>query len=329
MMNEDKKVTTTKKGKTNQQRKQGIKTGNKKKVPAKKGTPVKKNNNKGNQVKKVDTSKQNTASKTKQVEKKVEINYEPRDTKIQDNVEFPENKYSNDGVKNAHDVQNTIIFTTSQKENIDEVVKELKEDKKQNETAKEELRRSTAKRNAIIIIVVIMIAIVILTIGYLVKDNKKEKNVSPTQSSNLNNVYDKIVENSKERDDRLNNKEDNENEDEPEEEADFSNIRTIKLEEFEEKVLQHEKMVVLISKSTCYYCNMYEPLINEVLNIEEKNIYRINVENMKKDEVAVLMGYYKFDTTPTLFYVDENGDVTDQLVGFRDKEVFSEWMKDK
>ena len=338
MMNEEKKVTNNKKGKTKQTKKQGNKTGsnknvtNKKNHPAKKGTPAKKNtNSKVNQVKKVNTNKQATtpAPKNKTDLKKVEVNYEPRDIKVQDNVEFPENKYSNDGVKNTRDVQNTIIFTSSQKENIDEVVKELKEDKKQHESVEKEMVRSIAKRNAIIIGAVIMVAIVALTVSYLVKENKKNKNEGVTPATLNNNVYDKIIQNSKERDERLNNKKDEEPEEKPVEQLDYSNIRTITLEDFEEKVLQHEKMVILISKSTCYYCNLYEPIINEELNVQEKNIYRINVEIMKREEVAVLMEYYTFEMTPTLFYIDENGVVTDELVGFRDKEAFSEWMKNK
>ena len=189
--------------------------------------------------------------------------------------------------------------------------------------------RSIAKRNAIIIVAVIMVAIVALTVSYLVKENKKNKNEGVTPATLNNNVYDKIIQNSKERDERLNNKKDEESEEKPVEQLDYSNIRTITLEDFEEKVLQHEKMVILISKSTCYYCNLYEPIINEELNVQEKNIYRINVEIMKREEVTVLMEYYTFEMTPTLFYIDENGVVTDELVGFRDKETFSEWMKNK
>lgn len=334
MMNEEKKVTNNQKPKantkknTNTTKKQGTKSNNnKKKTVNKKVTTGK--NTKVNQTKKESTVKTPAPKKTQPLEEKVKINYEPREVKVQDNVEFPENKYSNDGVKDARDVKNTIIFTAAEKENLDQVVRELREDKKQNETIEKDVVRSSFKKNAIIIIAVLMIAIVLLTVGYVVKDAKKGKKEELEAATLNSNIYEKIVQNSKERDDRLQNNKDNGNNEETEKPVDYSNIRTITLEEFEEKVLAHEKMVVLISKSTCYYCGIYEPIVNEELSAQEKSIYRINVQNMKKEEVAVLMGYYKFDTTPTLFYVDENGVVTDELVGSKPKETFAEWMQNK
>lgn len=328
-MKEEKKVTTKK----NTTKKQGVKnsstkktsttkknTAAKKTTVSKKTTTTKKSTTtKTNPAKKSTTTKSNVQKKTKPVEKEVKVNFEPRETKVQENVEFPENKFSQEELK---DTQKTIIFTVPEKENINEVVKELKENK-ENEKVEKELIRSTAKKNAIIVIAVLMVAIVALTVGYIIKDNKKDS-IKPATLNN--NVYDKIIENSKERDERLKNKKDDEQQEVIE---DYSNIRTITLEEFEEKVLNHESMVVLISKTTCYYCNIYEPIINEELNIQEKNIYRINVQNMKKDEVKILMEYYTFNLTPTIFYVDENGIVADELIGIQEKDVFSEWMSNK
>lgn len=335
MMNEEKKVTNNQKPKantkknTNTTKKQGTKqNNNKKKTVSKKTSPTGKNA-KVNQVKKEITVKTPAPKKTKPVEEKVKVNYEPREVKVQNNVEFPENKYSNDGVKDARDVKNTIIFTAAEKENIDQVVRELREDKKQNETTEKDVVRSSFKKNAIIIIAVLMVAIALLTVGYVVKDAKKGKKEELEASTLNSNIYEKIVQNSKERDDRLENNKDDGNNEETEKPVDYSNIRTITLEEFEEKVLAHEKMVILISKSTCYYCGIYEPIVNEELSAQEKNIYRINIQTMKKEEIDVLRGYYTFNTTPTLFYVDENGVVTDELVGSKPKETFAEWMQNK
>ena len=344
-MKEEKKVTTSKK--TNTTKKQGTKTSSAKKTttvkkntttknnsakkttPVKKATPTKTTTAKKSTSTKTTSTKKNTTTKSsikpvsKPVEKKVKVNYEPRETKIQENIEFPEYKF------NSENVTKEVIFSDSEKENINEVVEYLKENK-ENEKEKD-LVRSTVKRNAIIVLVVLMAAIILLTIGYTIKTNKKPKD-SALETLN-SNVYEKILENTKERDERLNNKKDNEeetenpkNEEKPE---DYSNIRTISLEEFEEKVLNHESMVILISSSTCYYCNQYEPIVNEELTIQDKNIYRFNVRAITKEEADILQSYYNFKITPTLFYVNENGIVTDELVGYQGKEVFSEWMSNK
>ena len=309
-----------------------------KKSSASKGTNVKKTSStKKNTSKAVENKKNETKAKsTKAVSKSTKkVNLEPKETKVQKNVEFPENKFSHVELDNSKKIEKTIIFTKNEKENIEEVVKELKQEKK-SEPKEKKIVGNVNKMNAIKIISVLMVVIVCFTIGYVIKlqnENKLEQKQRENldKNSTLNsNIYDKIVQNSKDRDDKIGTTKPADNEDNNNQpEIEYSNIKTITLDEFEGKILLHESMTVLISSTTCYYCITYEPIVNEELNNQEKNVYRLNISTMDTEEIKTLKSYYGFTKTPTLFHVREDGVVDEELVGTRGIEELSEWLKNK
>lgn len=208
------------------------------------------------------------------------------------------------------------IFNEEENENLREVVNKLEEENIVIDN--KIIKRNKINKYIEIVLIILIITTIIFVTGYVIKEQTKINKNNMTLNSN---IYSKVIENSKNRD----NKEDkSEN---ITEENDYSNIETISLSEFEAKILNKENITILISKSTCYYCVSYEPIINEVLNEQDKRIYRINILNLSTDEIEILRSYYKFIKTPTLFTV-EDGIVKSELIGTKNKDDLSTWASE-
>ena len=110
-------------------------------------------------------------------------------------------------------------------------------------------------------------------------------------------------------------------------EATYSTIETISLQDFERKVLAKEDMNVIVSSSTCYYCLAFEPIVHEVLTELGKKVYRINTYALNDEDLKTFRSYYPYTTTPTIF-TTKDGNIKNELVGARNKEKFMEWAKD-
>lgn len=119
-----------------------------------------------------------------------------------------------------------------------------------------------------------------------------------------------------------------------------SNIKTEPIEltarEAVEK-LQSSKQnsfLLYLRTDTCYSCDEYEKVIQEVQEIEPFEIYYINVNINEEDDVTknalqelnVTMGTY--NELPTTFYFYQGALLPEnKKEGYLEKEVLTEWLK--
>ena len=112
-------------------------------------------------------------------------------------------------------------------------------------------------------------------------------------------------------------------------EAGFTEIT---YEQYKEKVASKDPFLVIIVKDGCGYCEMYEPIVEEVANENSLPIYFINLTNLSaddKEELATTNKYLKrnnWGTPTTLFMYGE--DIVDSISGYVEKDTFVDFVKE-
>lgn len=102
--------------------------------------------------------------------------------------------------------------------------------------------------------------------------------------------------------------------------------------EYEEKLNTEAPFVVVIIKDGCGYCEMYEPVVEEVANEYGLPIYYINLSNLASDEYTKLASsntYLKrnqWGTPTTLFMYGTT--VVDSIGGYVEKDTLVEFVKE-
>ena len=104
--------------------------------------------------------------------------------------------------------------------------------------------------------------------------------------------------------------------------------------EYEEKMNAKEPFLVVIVRDGCGYCEMYEPIVEEVANEYRLPIYYINMTNLNNDEYTALgtsNSYFKKNQgkwgTPTTLFMYGNS-VIDSIPGYFDKDEFVKFVKE-
>ena len=98
------------------------------------------------------------------------------------------------------------------------------------------------------------------------------------------------------------------------------------------KIESNEPFLVVIVKDGCGYCEMYEPILEEVAGEYNLPINYINLTNISEDEYSDLTksnSYLKknqWGTPTTLFMVGDT--VVDSIGGYVDKDKFLEFVND-
>lgn len=107
----------------------------------------------------------------------------------------------------------------------------------------------------------------------------------------------------------------------------------ITYDEYKEKVANNELFLVVIVKDGCGYCQMYEPIVEEVANEYKLPLYYINLTNLSaedREDLATTNKYLKKNTrwgTPTtLFMYGEN--IIDSISGYVEKNTFVDFVKE-
>lgn len=104
--------------------------------------------------------------------------------------------------------------------------------------------------------------------------------------------------------------------------------------EYEEKMNTKEPFLVVIVRDGCGYCEMYEPILEEVASEYKLPIYYINMTNLNNDEYTALgtsNSYLKknqgnWGTPTTLFMYGST--VVDSIPGYVDKDEFVKFVKE-
>ena len=292
-MEEKKKTTQTSKKKNNNTRKPATKTNQTKKVAPKKTTtkkaPAKKAPAKKTQPKKVTPKK---------IEKKVE------EVKPVEKVETKEEK-----------LEKTIIFDGKQNKNLKEVVEKLEEE---NVVVEDKvIKRSKVRRFLIIVVAIGMVLVAAASLAYIASQRKIDRRNNQTTGSN---VHEKAKEN------KIVPVEDTEKEVTDIKES-YEHIITINLSQFETKALNNDDMIVLIASSSCSSCIQFEPDVEKAFAELDKKIYRIDIKDMKEEDIKIFRSYYAFTITPTIFVVKDGVVVADTArTGRMSKEDLIDWV---
>lgn len=106
----------------------------------------------------------------------------------------------------------------------------------------------------------------------------------------------------------------------------------ISYSEYESKMAEEKPFLVIIVRDGCGYCEMYEPIVEEVSNEYQVPIYYINLANLTEEEQSLLAKsntYLKtkeWGTPTTLFMYGKT--VVDSISGYVEKEEFVEFIKE-
>lgn len=104
--------------------------------------------------------------------------------------------------------------------------------------------------------------------------------------------------------------------------------------EYEEKMNTEEPFLIVVVRDGCGYCEMYEPILEEVADEYKLPIYYMNMSNLSSDEYTALgtsNSYFKknqgkWGTPTTLFMYGKS--VVDSISGYVDKDKFVDFVKE-
>lgn len=215
------------------------------------------------------------------------------------------NKVNTNGKKNAYKNTKVVTNSTNKKNEVKkdikreissiEVPKFEKKEKVQEKNSNRGNFSLTAKQKDIILIALVVILLVVVG---LVTSNKKEK-VDIELPVAL---------------------------------AGEAGFNEIGYSDYLNKIESNEPFLVVIVKDGCGYCEMYEPILEEVAGEYNLPINYINLTNISEDEyndLAKSNSYLKknqWGTPTTLFMVGDT--VVDSIGGYVDKDKFLEFVND-
>lgn len=102
--------------------------------------------------------------------------------------------------------------------------------------------------------------------------------------------------------------------------------------DYKDKVVNNEMFLVVIVRDGCGYCEMFEPVVEEVAGEYKLPIYYINLTNISDEEVEELVSTNKYlkrnklGTPTTLFMYGEN--IVDSISGYVEKDEFVSFVKE-
>ena len=299
-----------------------------------KSTTVKKTTSKSTSktaTKKSTTSKKNTSSvkktttktpaKKTATKKTATKKTEPKKTikkeEVKEIKETKEVKPIEEKVKEEkqQELEKTIIIDGTDKKNLEEVVNHLEDE---NIILKNKvIKRSKIKKYSIIVLAITIVVVAIGCAIYFI-NNIADKKI---ESSVNSNVLEKI----QQREDSSEKKSESDNGITTNEY--YENIKSISLTEFEDKIRNGEDVNVMIFSSTCLACAEYEPIMQPILAENDKLIYKIDILKLSETEREILLDYYHFNLTPSIFTV-RDGYIKADLVGKKDSKTFETWVKE-
>ena len=213
------------------------------------------------------------------------------------------------------ELEKTIIIDGTDKKNLEEVVNHLEDE---NIILKNKvIKRSKIKKYSIIVLAITIVVVAIGCAIYFI-NNIADKKIESSVNSN-------ILEKIQQREDSSDKKSESDNGITTNEY--YENIKSISLTEFEDKIRNGEDVNVMIFSSTCLACAEYEPIMQPILAENDKLIYKIDILKLSETEREILLDYYHFNLTPSIFTV-RDGYIKADLVGKKDSKTFETWVKE-
>lgn len=104
----------------------------------------------------------------------------------------------------------------------------------------------------------------------------------------------------------------------------------INMDQYEE-LMKNDNFVVVVVRTGCHYCEMFEPVIDEVSQEYDFPIYNVDISTFDEEDYNRLVASAKYFSeeewgTPTTV-VYHNGKVVDVQSGYSEKEPFVEFLK--
>ncbi len=202
---------------------------------------------------------------------------------------------------------------------VTDVLEEPKNIAKEDELAKTVILEDLFKierKNAVnhrLVIYLVIFALTILVGGFCyIYDFLKEEN-NPKESYNLDEYFDENGNLKKVEEKEVSS-------------SNYQNIKEITIEEYQMRLEHKEKMIVLIASNKCNICKNYEPILNEVLEEENINAYKIDIANFTKTEESELFNSLFNITGVPVTFVIENGSIKTSQVGSKNKDITKEFI---
>lgn len=111
-------------------------------------------------------------------------------------------------------------------------------------------------------------------------------------------------------------------------------MHKISYSEYEDLVKTNEPFIIIIERTGCGYCQMYMPIVEEVVNEKHISIYYIDTDDLSSEEMQKLESenkYFKKNPkwgTPTTLFMQ--GDyIIDSIGGYVEKDSFLSFIEDR
>ena len=169
------------------------------------------------------------------------------------------------------------------------------------------------KNNKVLKIVLIIVGIIVVCLfSFFASLDASNKNSSSSSSSNSSEDVSAIIERAQSESDAVKD----------EEKKEFISIDVSK---YLELLSGSDNSLVLIARPTCSYCQIAEPIIQNIAYKYDIDINYLNTDEFEDDDEAKLVSSHEYFSegygTPILLIVS-NGDIVDKVDGLTDTENY-------
>ncbi len=113
--------------------------------------------------------------------------------------------------------------------------------------------------------------------------------------------------------------------------SELTSINFVEYDDFMSKLESGEKAIFVLGQTTCGYCTMYKPVINEVASKYDVEFNYININTLEQEQYSNLkdsIDYLKENDdwgTPLTLVIEDNK-VVDKINGYTEKDEVVEFL---
>lgn len=114
--------------------------------------------------------------------------------------------------------------------------------------------------------------------------------------------------------------------------SELTSINFVEYDQFMEKLESGEKAIYVLGQTTCGYCSMFKPVINEVASEYGVEFNYININTLEEDQYNNIQESIDYlqdnnDWGTPLTLVIENNETIDTINGYTEKDEVVEFLK--